>query len=140
MVSRDCTSKYWNHKYVIHTTKMETPYCYFCYITNPICDSSCTSFSPPEEFEFDTGFYESYTSPWLSLKTGKHDIPLPGNMKRHTCLKNNNSLTASPRATYSASDVERVAHYCVLENQHTYAPAHIIAPPDTDRLSVALLA
>ena len=61
-------------------------------------------------------------------------------MKRQTCLKNNNSFTASPRATYSASEVERVTHFYVLENQHTHAPAHVIAPPDTDLLSVALLA
>ena len=57
-----------------------------------------------------------------------------------TCLENNISFTASPRATYSASEVERVKHFCVLENQHAHAPAHIIATPDTDLLSVALLA
>ena len=92
------------------------------------------------EFEFNTGIFESYKAPWLSSKTGKHGIPLPGIMKRQTCLKNNTSLTASLRATYSALEVERVIHFCVLENQHTHAPAHIIAPPDTDLLSVAILA
>ena len=51
MVSRDCTSKYWNYKYVIHTTKLETPYSYSWCITNPICYSlSSASFSPPEEY------------------------------------------------------------------------------------------
>ena len=62
-------------------------------------------------------------------------------VQRQTCLKNNNYFTASPRATYSASEViERLTHFCVLENQLTHAPAHIIAPPDTDLLSVTLLA
>ena len=62
-----------------------------------------------------------------------------GNMKRQICFKNNNSLTASPRATYSASEVERVTHYLrVLENQHPLAPPHMITPPDTDRLPVAI--
>ena len=88
------------------------------------------------EFEFDIGFFESYKAPWLSSKTGKHGIPLPGIMKRQTYFKNN-SFIASPRATYSASDVENVTHFCVLEKHHTHAPPHIIAPPDTDLLSVA---
>ena len=49
--SRDCTSKYWNHKYVFHTTKLETTHNYSWCISNPICDSrSSTSFSPPEEY------------------------------------------------------------------------------------------
>ena len=52
-------------------------------------------------------------------------------MKRKTYLKNNNSFNASPRATYSASDVERVTHFCVLENQHTYASPHMFALSDT---------
>ena len=89
------------------------------------------------EFEFDTGSFESCKAPWLSSKIGKHGIPLPGIMKRQACLKINNFFTASPRATYSASEVERVTHFCVLENQHTHAPAHIIVPSDTDLLSVA---
>ena len=55
-------------------------------------------------------------------------------------LKNNNSFTVLPRVTYSASDVERMTHFCVLENKHTHAPPHVIAPPNTDLLSVALLA
>ena len=62
------------------------------------------------EFEVDTGLVESCKAPWLSSKTGKHGILLPGIMKRQTCLKNNNTFTASPRATYSASEVERVSH------------------------------
>ena len=78
------------------------------------------------EFEFDTGFCKSCTAPWLSSKIGKHGIPLPSSMKRHVCLRNNNFFTASPRATYSASDVESVTHFCVLENQHTHAPPHIL--------------
>ena len=65
-------------------------------------------------------------------------MTLLGNIKRQICLKNNNSFTASPRATYSASEVKRVTHFWVLENQHTLAPPHMITPPDTDRLSVAL--
>ena len=92
------------------------------------------------EFEFVIGFCASCTAPWLSSKTGKHGMTLLGNIKRQICLKNNNSFTASPRATYSASEVERVTHFWVLENQHTLAPPHMITPPDTDRLSVALKA
>ena len=91
------------------------------------------------KIEFYTGFSENCKAPWLSSKTAKHGIPLPGIMKHQTCLKNNDYFTASPRATYSASEVESVTYFCVLENQHTHAPPHIIAPPDTDLLSVALL-
>ena len=43
-------------------------------------------------------------------------------------------------ATCSASVVESVTHFCVLENQLTAAPPHITTPPDTDLRSVALLA
>ena len=61
------------------------------------------------EFEFDARFFESCKAHWLSSKTRKHGIPLPGIMKRRNCLKNSNSsFTASPRATYSASEIERV--------------------------------
>ena len=90
-------------------------------------------------FEFDAESFESCKAPWLSSKTGKHGIRLPGIMKRQTCLTNNNSFTVLPRATYSASEVEGVAHFCVLDNQHTHALPHIIAPSDTNLLSVALL-
>ena len=93
------------------------------------------------EFEFDIGFFESCKAPWLSSKTEKRDIPLPCITKRQTCLKNNNYFTALPRATsFSASDVERVTHFCVLKKQNTHAPSHMIAPPDTDLLSVVSLA
>ena len=76
----------------------------------------------------------------MSSKIGKHGIPLPGGMKQDTCLKNDNYFIVSSRATYSASDVESVTHFCVLENQHTHAPLHIIASPDTNLLAVDLLA
>ena len=92
------------------------------------------------EFEFDTEFFESRKAPWLSSKSRKHGISLPGITKRQTYLKSNNSFAASPRATYSASDVERVTHFQVLENQHTHVSPDIIAPFDTDLLSIALLA
>ena len=91
------------------------------------------------KFNFDTGFCERCTAPWLSSKIGKHVMSLPGSMKRHTCGKNCNSFTVSLRATHSASDVESVTHLCVLENQYPHAPPHIITSPDTDLLSVALL-
>ena len=91
------------------------------------------------EFEFVTGFCASCTAPWLSLKTEKDGMILLGNIKRQICLKSNYSFTASPRATYSASEVERLTHFWVLENQDTLVPPHMITPPpDTDHLSVAL--
>ena len=90
------------------------------------------------EFELGTVFFESCEAPWLSSRTRKHGIPLSGIMKRLT-YHNKNYCTVSLRATYSASDVEKETQFCVLENQHTHAPPHAIAPPDTDLLSVALL-
>ena len=54
--------------------------------------------------------------------------------------KKSTSLAMSPSATYSASVMESMANFCVLENQFTHAPAHITNPPDTDLLSAALLA
>ena len=41
---------------------------------------------------------------------GKTDMTLLDIIKRQTCHKNNNSFTTSPRATYSASEVERVTY------------------------------
>ena len=58
------------------------------------------------ELEFVTDFCASCTAPWLSSNTEKHGIPFLGNMKRQTCLKISNSLTAYQRAVYSASVVE----------------------------------
>ena len=60
--------------------------------------------------------------------------------KHNTYLKNIASFMVSASATYSASVVECVTRFCVLENQHTLAPAHITASPEIDLLSVALLA
>ena len=54
--------------------------------------------------------------------------------------KKSTSLAMSPSATYSASVMESMTNFCVLENQLTHAPAHITNPPDTDLLSAALLA
>ena len=93
------------------------------------------------EFEFETGFFESCKAPsWLSSKTGKHGIPLPGIMKRQTCLKNNNSYHCVAKGDILCFRSREGGTFCVLENHDTHAPAHIIALPDTDLLSVALLA
>lgn len=46
----------------------------------------------------------------------------------------------SASATCSVSIVASVTRFWVLENQHTHAPAKIAAPPETDLLSVAVLA
>ena len=50
------------------------------------------------------------------------------------------SMAHSDMATYSASVVESVTPFCVLENQFTAAPPPVTTPPDTDLRSVALLA
>ncbi|CAB1117408.1 unnamed protein product [Ectocarpus sp. CCAP 1310/34] len=71
---------------------------------------------------------------------GMHGMTTCGNMKRQICLKNKISFTSSPSATYSASVVESVTHFCVLENQDTAPPPHVTIPPDTDLRSAALLA
>ena len=76
----------------------------------------------------------------MSSKTVVHIVPNPGKIKLHTYRKNIASLIVSASAAYSASVVESVTHFWVLENQHTHAPAHIIAPPETNLLSAALLA
>ena len=86
------------------------------------------------------GFCANCTAPSLSSNTGMHGIPTSGNIKRQTCLQKSTSLAMSPSATYSASVMESMTNFCVLENQLTHAPAHITNPPDTDLLSAALLA
>ncbi|CAB1107120.1 unnamed protein product [Ectocarpus sp. CCAP 1310/34] len=68
-----------------------------------------------------------------------HGMPTCGNMKRQICLKNKISFTTSPSATYSASVVESVTHFCVLENQDTAPPPHLTIPPDTDQVTYGLL-
>ena len=92
------------------------------------------------ELELVMVFCASCTAPSLSSNTGMHGIPTSGNIKRQTCLEKSTSLAMSPSATYSASVMESMTNFCVLENQLTHAPAHITNPPDTDLLSAALLA
>ena len=91
------------------------------------------------ELELVMVFCASCTAPSLSSNTGMHGIPTSGNIKRQTCLEKSTSLAMSPSATYSASFVESVTHSCVLDNQLTHAPPHIINSPETDVLSAALL-
>ena len=50
------------------------------------------------------------------------------------------TFLTSASATYSASVVGSLTHFCVLENQDTQAPPHITNPPETDLLSAALVA
>ena len=78
--------------------------------------------------------------PLVILENRISRLPKARKIKLHTHRMNIASLMVSASATYSASVVESVTHFCVLENQHTHAPAHIIAPPETDLLSVALMA
>ena len=92
------------------------------------------------EFDVHTGFCARFFAPSLFSKTVMHIVPNLGKIKLHTYRKNIASLIVSASATYSVSVVESVTHFWVLENQHTHAPAHIIAPPETDLLSAALLA
>ena len=86
---------------------------------------------------------KNYVVSWLSSKTSMHGMPRVGRVgkvKHYTCLIKRASLAHSDMATYSASVVESVTHFCVLENQLTAAPPHITTAPDTDLRSVALLA
>ena len=59
---------------------------------------------------------------------------------KHLYRVNIASLVVSASAACAASVVERVSHFCVLENQHTHTCGHITAPPETDLRWVALLA
>ena len=92
------------------------------------------------QFEMVIGFYVSCKVPLVSSNTGMHGIPTSGSMKRQTCLENNTSIMTSASATYFASVVGNITHFCVLENQDTEAPPLITSRLETDVLSVALLA
>ena len=69
-----------------------------------------------------------------------HWRPALGERNVHTCLIKSTFFILSAKATSSTSEVERVTHFCVPENQQTAAPPHITTPPEMDYLSVALLA
>ena len=45
-----------------------------------------------------------------------HGITTSDNMEHYTRLRNNTPFITSASVTYSASAVERVTHFCVLEN------------------------
>ena len=92
------------------------------------------------EFDVHTGFFARFFAPSLSSKPVTHDVPKPGEIKFHTYRRKIISLIVSASATYSASVVESVTHFWVLEKQHKHAPAHVIALPETQLLSSALLA
>ena len=82
----------------------------------------------------------SCTAPSLSSNTGMHGMSTAGNVKRQTCVRNRTSFMTSASATHTASVVETVTHFCVLDNQDTQAPPHITSPPEDDLLSAAILA
>ena len=82
------------------------------------------------ELELVMGFCASYTAPSLSSDTDVRGVLAVGNIKRQSCLRNRTSSMTSARATYSASVVDSVTQFCVLENHDTQAPPHITSPPE----------
>ena len=74
------------------------------------------------ELEFDTGVFESCTAPWSSSKHENMAFLHRVSLNAELALKDDVSFTASPRATCSASDVERVTYFCVLEKQQIHVP------------------
>ena len=75
---------------------------------------------------------------WIISKPLTHDSVSSGQMKDYTTPVNRASFTPSPRATYSASAVDKASHLCVLLAQLTAAPPKLIAVPDSERLSFNL--
>ena len=90
-------------------------------------------------FEIDIGFDAGDLALSSASKTLMHYRLALGKRNLQTCLIKSASLIPSAIATYSALDVERVMHFCVLENQLTAVPPHITTPPEADLVSVALL-
>ena len=74
----------------------------------------------------------------------EHPYARHANIRQHETpnlpQKQHLSIMTSAGATYSASVVESVTHFCVLENQTTQAPPHITNPPETGLLSAVTLA
>ena len=68
------------------------------------------------DLELVTSFLASCTAILLSSETGMHGITTSDNMEHYTRLRNNTPFITSASVTYSASAVERVTHFCVLEN------------------------
>ena len=89
------------------------------------------------EFDVQTGIYARCLAPSVSSNTVINRGPNPRKTNIQTKRRNIASFIVSASATYSAWVVENVTHFCVLEKQHTHAPAHTIPRPATDLLSVA---
>lgn len=83
------------------------------------------------EFEATNGFCANRTAPVLSSKALMHGTPPFGYRKHQTHIPlKNASLTLCRIETYYALVVDRVTHFCVLDNQITAPPppTHITNP------------
>ena len=83
------------------------------------------------------GLFASEIAPPLSTNTLMQFSEIDGMMKERTPFTNKAYLTPSPGATYSASVVERVRIFCVLQNQLIDDLPIVTATPDTDLRSSA---
>ena len=92
------------------------------------------------EFKVHIGFFANWIAPLLSSKTLIDRELKPGKIYLQIYRVKITCSIVSAMAAYSASVVERVTPFRILENQHTQAPAYVITPPETVLLSVALLA
>ena len=92
------------------------------------------------EFGVVAGLLAKCNAPTLSSKMVVHPTLRSGKIKLQMYRKKIASLNPSAIATYSASVEDNVTLFCVLEKNDTQAPAHITTPPETDILSVVLLA
>ena len=74
------------------------------------------------------------------VKTRTHDPLSYGQINAKTSPIHNACFTLSPRATYSASDVDNEMHLCVLIAQLTAAPSKVITVHVSKHLSSDLSA